>query len=100
LGPLQVHVFESSRAKALCDAVKKSFSVAQEIKLDPFAVNRFMPPTPDALGLEGEFERLGLVYDRASLVSKRVIGHGQYGKVRLITSPSLSLSLSLHPTAL
>ena len=37
-GKMVVHVFESSRAKALCDAVKKSFSVAQEIKLDPFAV--------------------------------------------------------------
>lgn len=82
-GKMMVHIFESHRAKALCDAVKKSFSVAQEIKLDPFAVNRFMPPTPNALGLEAEFKEKGLLFDRSHLKSKRIIGHGQYGKVYL-----------------
>jgi len=75
------HVFETKKAKQLCEAVKKSFLVAQKIRKDPFAISRAMKETPEAVqqwpGLRGK------LLPRKSLTSKRIIGHGQYGKVYL-----------------
>eukprot|EP00041_Stephanoeca_diplocostata_P034701 m.1196997 g.1196997 ORF g.1196997 m.1196997 type:complete len:1210 (-) comp24565_c0_seq1:1893-5522(-) len=80
---MQCYVFETKRAKVQCDAIRHSFVVAQEIKLDPFAVNRKMEATPKALGLASIFKRRQLIIKRQHLQSKRIIGHGQYGKVYL-----------------
>jgi hypothetical protein len=78
---MKVYIFETKKAKALCEAVKESFVVAQAIKKDPFAVNRQMPATPDAG--DGFPELAKFKVDRMKLTSKRIIGHGQYGKVYL-----------------
>ena len=78
---MKVYIFETKKAKALCEAVKESFVVAQAIKKDPFAVNRQMPATLDAG--DGYPELAKFKVDRMKLTSKRIIGHGQYGKVYL-----------------
>lgn len=78
---MNVYVFETKKARHLCEAVKESFIVAQAIKKDPFAVKRSMPATPNA---GDDFPELAkYVVNRQGLTSKRIIGHGQYGKVYL-----------------
>lgn len=80
-GQLTAYLFDTKKSRALCEAVKESFVVAQAIKKDPFAVNRQMPATPNAAD---SFPALmHYAKPRSSLASKRIIGHGQYGKVYL-----------------
>eukprot|EP00040_Diaphanoeca_grandis_P034240 m.211769 g.211769 ORF g.211769 m.211769 type:complete len:1090 (+) comp33110_c1_seq1:114-3383(+) len=83
-GPIKkmlCHIFETKRAKLLTEAVKKSFLVAQKIRKDPFAVNRPMTETPETIEQWPALQ--DKLISRKSLESRRIIGHGQYGKVYL-----------------
>ncbi|EGD80026.1 TK/HMTK protein kinase [Salpingoeca rosetta] len=74
------HVFQcKSKAQNVSDTITEAFRIAQETRIDPFALNRDTTDTsPVVTGLFKESQ-----LPREQLKVKMIIGHGQYGKVFL-----------------
>jgi hypothetical protein len=63
----------------LTASMSAAFELARQMRVDPFAIRRQMPDTPQAV--TPEF--LPYELPRESLKVKMIIGHGQFGKVYL-----------------
>lgn len=77
---MNCHIFQmEDKASAVADGVTQAFNLAQQLRVDPFAIDRKGVPTPGA----HDADFVGFHIPRPELKAKMIIGHGQFGKVYL-----------------
>jgi hypothetical protein len=89
---MNCHIFQmEGKANLVADGVTQAFNLAQQLRADPFAIERKGVPTPGAF--DADFQ--GFIIPRQELKAKMIIGHGQYGKVYLAERGSTQLAVKL-----